>query len=625
MPPLLEPLAALVTATALTVGPAVTGPAGPMAPADSSVCRQNSSTQDSSGGGQQLTPERAEALLQKARELVTDLVTAASDPRAAGLGDQLRSMGISPAVASGWRQQAHDLADTLMGSRNDPRARQVAVIFAGAGFSPTPADLKTGGLVEPAAMTAPLDSTATPVSGPALRPAAAVTEGALAAAMRRVHQATAAVAPSAQPDASVSGPDDAAGDSDDTAPTDSPSESPSGSLESAESSPSGSSAVQICGTGSGGTGGQPGPGAATPSGTGTSPGEAASPAGWERQARDLADKLAGESDDPEAKELADKLAAAGLGPAFAGLSTSGSGSTDETSGRDNPADDTGQSPEESSGENASGENNVTRDTQVRGNRTGSGATSSGSASSEESSTPDPGSALDSTDPDSTDVDGTDAENPGNQAGGDEDSTSSEWERRAGQLADELAAAGDDPSARELADKLAAAGFSTRRGTPADAHDNGEHSSNSNEGHEDTSGGPSASAAPDSASELDLSAADPASDTVPAAEAPEDSDGSGTRAVPAGTGSGTGATGAAVWDRLAECESGQRWDSVSDPGYAGGLQLDLATWEAYGGAEYAPSPEQATKEEQIAVATKLRDDRGGFGAWPACAARLGLVR
>ncbi|WP_250548529.1 transglycosylase family protein [Pseudonocardia sp. H11422] len=620
MPPFLEPLAALVTATALTVGPAATGPAGPMAPAGSSVCRQNSSAQDSFGGGRQLTPERAEALLQKTRELVTELMTAAGDLRAAGLGDQLRSMGISPAVASGWRQQAHDLADTLMGSMNDPRARQVAVIFAGAGFSPTPADLKTGGLAEPAAMTAPLDSTATPVSGPALRPAVAVTEGALAAAMRRVHQATAALAPSAQPDASASGPDDAAGDSDDTAPTDSPSESPSGSLESAEFSPSGSSAVQICGTGSGGTGGQPGPGGVTPSGIGTNPGEAASPAGWERQARDLADKLAGESDDPEAKELAEKLAAAGLGPAFAGLSTNGSGSTDETSGRDNPADDTGDNAEESSGEKASGENNVTRDTPVRGNRTGSGATSSGSASSEESSTPDPGSVLDSTDPD-----GTDVENPGNQAGGDEDSTSSEWEGRAGQLADELAAAGDDPTARELADKLAAAGFSTRRGTPADADDNGEHSSNSNEDHEDTSGGLSASAAPDSASELDLSAADPASDPVPAAEAPEVSDGSGTRAAPAGAGSGTGATGAAVWDRLAECESGQRWDSVSDPGYAGGLQLDLATWEAYGGAEYAPSPEQATKEEQIAVATKLRDDRGGFGAWPACAARLGLVR
>ena len=79
----------------------------------------------------------------------------------------------------------------------------------------------------------------------------------------------------------------------------------------------------------------------------------------------------------------------------------------------------------------------------------------------------------------------------------------------------------------------------------------------------------------------------------------------------------------VWDRLAECESGGNWAINTGNGYYGGLQFNLSTWLAYGGDEYAPYPHQATREEQIAIATKLRDDRGGYGAWPACARELGL--
>ena len=47
--------------------------------------------------------------------------------------------------------------------------------------------------------------------------------------------------------------------------------------------------------------------------------------------------------------------------------------------------------------------------------------------------------------------------------------------------------------------------------------------------------------------------------------------------------------------------------------------------ADGGNEYAALPHQASREEQIAVASRVRDDRGGFGAWPACSRRLGLQR
>lgn len=79
----------------------------------------------------------------------------------------------------------------------------------------------------------------------------------------------------------------------------------------------------------------------------------------------------------------------------------------------------------------------------------------------------------------------------------------------------------------------------------------------------------------------------------------------------------------VWDRLAECESGGNWAINTGNGYYGGVQFNLSTWQAYGGDEYAAYPHQATREQQIAIATKLRDDRGGYGAWPACARELGL--
>jgi hypothetical protein len=75
-----------------------------------------------------------------------------------------------------------------------------------------------------------------------------------------------------------------------------------------------------------------------------------------------------------------------------------------------------------------------------------------------------------------------------------------------------------------------------------------------------------------------------------------------------------------WDRLAQCESGGNWHINTGNGYYGGLQFSLGTWHAYGGTGL---PSQHSRENQIAIATKLRDASGGYGAWPACAARLGL--
>jgi hypothetical protein len=79
---------------------------------------------------------------------------------------------------------------------------------------------------------------------------------------------------------------------------------------------------------------------------------------------------------------------------------------------------------------------------------------------------------------------------------------------------------------------------------------------------------------------------------------------------------------AVWDRLAKCESSGNWSINTGNGYYGGLQFSLSTWRAYGGSGY---PHKASKAEQIRIANKVRNARGGYGDWPACAAKLGLPR
>ena len=77
-----------------------------------------------------------------------------------------------------------------------------------------------------------------------------------------------------------------------------------------------------------------------------------------------------------------------------------------------------------------------------------------------------------------------------------------------------------------------------------------------------------------------------------------------------------------WDRLAQCEAGGNWSINTGNGYYGGLQFSAGTWRAYGGGEFAPYAHQATREQQIAVAERTLA-RQGWGAWPACSARLGL--
>jgi resuscitation-promoting factor RpfB len=72
-----------------------------------------------------------------------------------------------------------------------------------------------------------------------------------------------------------------------------------------------------------------------------------------------------------------------------------------------------------------------------------------------------------------------------------------------------------------------------------------------------------------------------------------------------------------WDQIAKCESGGDWSINTGNGYYGGIQFDKQTWNAYGGSQFASRPDLASKAEQIAVAEKVRDDRGGYSAWPVC--------
>lgn len=76
---------------------------------------------------------------------------------------------------------------------------------------------------------------------------------------------------------------------------------------------------------------------------------------------------------------------------------------------------------------------------------------------------------------------------------------------------------------------------------------------------------------------------------------------------------------AMWDRMAQCETGGNWQ---DPGrWAGGLGIAVSTWLAVGGDDFAPRPDQATREEQIIVAERIAD-RFGIHAW-GCADEIGF--
>jgi len=79
----------------------------------------------------------------------------------------------------------------------------------------------------------------------------------------------------------------------------------------------------------------------------------------------------------------------------------------------------------------------------------------------------------------------------------------------------------------------------------------------------------------------------------------------------------------IWSAVAQCESGNNWQINTGNGYYGGLQFSQSTWEFFGGLDYAPRADLATKEEQIIIAEKTLA-RQGWGAWPSCSVKAGAT-
>jgi resuscitation-promoting factor RpfB len=84
-----------------------------------------------------------------------------------------------------------------------------------------------------------------------------------------------------------------------------------------------------------------------------------------------------------------------------------------------------------------------------------------------------------------------------------------------------------------------------------------------------------------------------------------------------------------WDKIAQCETGGNW-SAPGPEWQGGLGIWFENWNAYGGREFAPTAGKATREQQIIVAERIRQDMiakgngNGWGAW-GCGRMLGYDR
>jgi len=76
-----------------------------------------------------------------------------------------------------------------------------------------------------------------------------------------------------------------------------------------------------------------------------------------------------------------------------------------------------------------------------------------------------------------------------------------------------------------------------------------------------------------------------------------------------TGAAIDLSRAAMWDRIAKCESGGRWNINTGNGYYGGLQFDYNTWLSVKGNDFAPRADLATREEQITIANRLYALRG----------------
>ena len=80
-----------------------------------------------------------------------------------------------------------------------------------------------------------------------------------------------------------------------------------------------------------------------------------------------------------------------------------------------------------------------------------------------------------------------------------------------------------------------------------------------------------------------------------------------------SGAGINLANAAMWDRIAQCESGGNWSINTGNGYYGGLQFATASWLANGGDDFAPRADLASRAEQITIANRYYA-KAGLSPW-----------
>ena len=113
---------------------------------------------------------------------------------------------------------------------------------------------------------------------------------------------------------------------------------------------------------------------------------------------------------------------------------------------------------------------------------------------------------------------------------------------------------------------------------------------------------------------------PASYVAPAVEAPAPVASQSSYQRPKPQIAAPAIAGGSVWDQLAQCEAGGNWAINTGNGFYGGLQFTISSWQAVGGSGL---PSDASREEQIMRGQALQALQG-WGAWPACSAKLGLL-
>jgi uncharacterized protein YabE (DUF348 family) len=114
--------------------------------------------------------------------------------------------------------------------------------------------------------------------------------------------------------------------------------------------------------------------------------------------------------------------------------------------------------------------------------------------------------------------------------------------------------------------------------------------------------------------------EPEPEPEPAQDTSDDTSSDDSSGDTSGDSSSGGSAPAGVWAQLAECESGGDPTTNTGNGYYGLYQFSAQTWQAMGGSGL---PSENSAAEQTRLAQKLQA-QSGWGQWPACAAKLGLL-